>query len=87
MADMTDDLTDWIENANNGEGPTPVSTIRRAGMDRLLHAIQERADAETRLTEAVISAHDEGASWALIGSLLGMTRQGAHQRYALASQG
>jgi hypothetical protein len=36
---MTDEqLLDWIENTNDGEGPTPTASIERADMDALIAA-------------------------------------------------
>ena len=83
---MTDDeqLLDWIENANNGEGPVPNASIEREDMDALIAAIKERDEAEKHLAAAVAAAHSEGKSWAVIGAALGMTRQGAHTKYASA---
>ncbi len=80
---MTDEeLATWYETANDGEGPTPVATVHRADIDALEAALRERDAAEANLAEAVTAAHDRGASWAVIGNTLGLTRQGAHRRYA-----
>jgi len=82
---MTDEeLTDWIENTNNGEGPTPTSTTERSDLDRLITALHQRDRAEDDLADAVREAHSLGASWAVIGATIGMTRQGAHKKYAKA---
>ena len=43
-----------------------------------------RDDVEKHLAVAVAAAHREGKSWAVIGATLGMTRQGAHTKYASA---
>jgi hypothetical protein len=40
-----------------------------------------RRDAEQRVEAAVLSARHAGASWGLIGAQLGITRQGARQRF------
>ena len=82
---MTDDeIADWIENANDGQGPTPTASVHRADMEALLAAVRQRDQAELSLSRAVSSAHANGASWAAIGASLGMTRQGAHKKYARA---
>lgn len=82
---MTDEeLTNWIENTNNGEGPTPVSTTTRSDLNRLIAALRQRDQAEDDLADAVLDAHTRGASWAAIGATIGMTRQGAHKKYANA---
>lgn len=40
-----------------------------------------RREAETRIEAAALRAHREGASWGVIGTQLGMTRQGARERF------
>lgn len=40
-----------------------------------------RREAEARIEAAVLSARRDGASWSVIGAQLGMTRQGARQRF------
>ena len=44
-------------------------------------AAAARRDADSRIEAAAIRAHREGASWGVIGAQLGMTRQGARQRF------
>ncbi|MEU6584364.1 hypothetical protein [Nocardia sp. NPDC046763] len=45
-------------------------------------AANEVAEAQTRLTEAVLAARAQGASWDAIGKAAGMTRQSAHERWS-----
>lgn len=55
-----------------------------AGQDALAElraAVSARREAESRIEAAALQAHREGASWGVIGSQLGMTRQGARQRF------
>lgn len=44
-------------------------------------AAAERRDAESRIESAALAAHRAGLSWGAIGQQLGMTRQGARQRF------
>lgn len=44
-------------------------------------AAAARRAAESRIEAAALRAHREGASWGVIGAQLGMTRQGARQRF------
>jgi hypothetical protein len=44
-------------------------------------AAAARRAAEGRIEAAALRAHREGASWGVIGAQLGMTRQGARQRF------
>ena len=44
-------------------------------------AAAARRDADSRIEAAAIRAHRESASWGVIGAQLGMTRQGARQRF------
>ncbi len=55
-----------------------------AGRDALAElraAVAARREAESRIEAAALQAHREGTSWGVIGSQLGMTRQGARQRF------
>jgi hypothetical protein len=44
-------------------------------------AAAARRDADSRIEAAALRAYREGASWGVIGTQLGMTRQGARQRF------
>ena len=44
-------------------------------------AAAARREADSRIEAAALRAHRDGASWGLIGAQLGMTRQGARQRF------
>jgi uncharacterized membrane protein len=44
-------------------------------------AAAARREAEGRIEAAAIEAHLAGLSWGVIGAQLGMTRQGARQRF------
>jgi hypothetical protein len=44
-------------------------------------AAAARRAAESRIEAAALRAHRDGASWGVIGAQLGMTRQGARQRF------
>ena len=83
---MTEDeeLATWIETANNGQGPTPAGSIDREIFDALTEAVENRDSQQRQIDLLVSQAREQGASWALIGSALGTSRQSAHQRYAHA---
>ena len=54
------------------------------GADALVElrvAAAARKAAESRIEAAAVRARREGASWGVIGIQLGMTRQGARQRF------
>jgi hypothetical protein len=44
-------------------------------------AAAARREADSRIEAAARRAHRDGASWGVIGAQLGMTRQGARQRF------
>jgi hypothetical protein len=44
-------------------------------------AAAARREADSRIEAAALQAHRDGASWGVIGAQLGMTRQGARQRF------
>jgi len=74
-------MLEEIEHANNGEGPTPLATYTEIGLNEIMDAIEERDQAEDKIRHAVTRARSEGATWAMIGQALGMTRQGALKHY------
>jgi len=76
-----DELLAEIEGANNGEGPTPIVSYYGTALSRLMDAVEERDQAEGKITAAVERARADGASWAMIGQVLGMTRQGALKHF------
>lgn len=58
-----------------------VEVVDAVVLRELRAAAALRRDAEQRVEAAVLSARDAGASWGLIGAQLGVTRQGARQRF------
>lgn len=59
-----------------GQGHSKTEAI--AALDSAREA-RELAEAAER--DAVVAARDAGASWARIGELYGLTKQGAQQRF------
>ena len=55
--------------------------IDAAPLRDLARAVAVRDDAERAIGAAVDAARDQGLSWATIGAVLGISRQGALQRY------
>jgi hypothetical protein len=47
----------------------------------LRSAAAARREADARIEAAALAAHRAGLSWGVIGTQLGMTRQGARQRF------
>ena len=52
-----------------------------ATLAELRAAAAARREAEGRIEAAALAAHRAGLSWGVIGAQLGMTRQGARQRF------
>ena len=68
-----------------GKGQTPVPLPAGPGFDVLgwvATAHQQAGAAEATLAAAVTRARQSGASWTAIGAQLGLSRQGAQQRFA-----
>jgi len=68
-----------------GKGQHPVPLPAEPELDVLgwvATAQQQARAAEATLAAAVTRAHQTGASWTAIGAKLGLTRQGAQQRFA-----
>ena len=55
--------------------------ISRAPTRRVIEARNACRTAESELREAVWSAYESGDSWLTIGTILGISRQAAHQRF------
>ncbi len=71
-----------------GKGQTPLPLPAGAAFDVLgwvATAHQQVGAAEATLAAAVTRARQAGASWLLIGAQLGVSRQGAQQRFTRAS--
>jgi len=77
-----EDMLDEIENANNGEGPDPIATYSGSALDAIKSAIHDRDQLNGFIETMVGVAHQQGASWAMIGAVLGTTRQAAHEKYS-----
>ena len=57
------------------------NVIGRDALAELRAAAAARREADSRIEAAALRAHRDGASWGVIGAQLGMTRQGARQRF------
>ena len=71
-----------------GQGQTPVRLPPGPALDVLgwvTTAHQQAAAAEATLAAAVTRARQAGTSWTVIGAQLGISRQGAQQRFTRAS--
>jgi len=69
--------TDPIERDPLQDRVDSLSRLRQ-----IEQAQKDRAAAEAKLVRVVRSAHELGASWADIGTALGISRQAARQRFA-----
>lgn len=75
------ELLDEIENANHGEGPDPIASFDGDALQAILTALRDRNAAQARIDAAVTQARAQGASWTVIGAMLGVTRQAALKKY------
>ena len=57
------------------------SVTDAATLAELRASATARREAEGRIEAAALAAHRAGLSWGVIGAQLGMTRQGARQRF------
>jgi hypothetical protein len=64
------------DNPDDKYSVTDATTLRE-----LRAAAAVRREAEGRIEAAALAAHRAGLSWGVIGAQLGMTRQGARQRF------
>lgn len=60
---------------------TEAERIRRARLDELAWVHQDLATAQQRLDRAVEDARQARLTWTAIGNAIGITKQGARQRW------
>ena len=56
-------------------------------LDRILQCETDLNEAKYEFKRAVLAAHEAGASWGDIASILGVSRQAAWQRFGLPTTG
>ena len=77
---MTDDeLATWFENAEFEDFDSVIDGKIEVALARA-KALETQAQENMRRTVSL--AREEGRTWQEIGDALGMTRQGAHKRFA-----
>ena len=71
-----------IDLAADGAARSAVDELTRGDGDRRLEAANRlRHATEALVTELVAGARADGATWAEIGEVLGVSTQAAHQKY------
>ena len=78
-------MLDELENADGGQGPDPIASFDGDALHAILAAVRDRNAAQDRVDAAVAQARAQGASWTVIGAMLGVTRQAALKRYSHAA--
>ena len=79
--DLTETETAAIVAAFDEATDLEYSVIDAATLAELRASAAARREADSRLEAAALAAHRSGLSWGVIGAQLGMTRQGARQRF------
>jgi hypothetical protein len=79
--ELTAAETEVMIDAFDSHGDDEYSVTDAATLSELRAAAAERREAEGRIEAAALAAHRAGLSWGTIGAQLGMTRQGARQRF------
>ena len=80
--DLTDvEVEQIVADADAALERGDVEVVNSVVLRELRAASALRRDAEQRVEAAVLSAREAGASWGLIGAQVGVTRQGARQRF------
>ena len=78
---LTSAETEAMIAAFDSHNDDEYSVTDAATLSELRAAAAERREAESRIEAAALAAHRAGLSWGTIGAQLGMTRQGARQRF------
>lgn len=79
--DLTDAEAEALVAAFDDHEGDAYSVTDAATLAELRAAAAARLEAENRIEAAALTAHRAGLSWGVIGAQLGMTRQGARQRF------
>lgn len=79
--DLTSHEAEALVAAFDDHSDDQYSVADAATMRELRAAAAARREAEARIEAAALAAHRAGLSWGAIGVQLGMTRQGARQRF------
>ena len=79
--DFTADEADAIVAGFDDHDNDAYSVTDAATLSELRAAAAGRREADARIEAAALAAHRAGLSWGAIGAQLGMTRQGARQRF------
>ena len=78
---LTDDEAAAIVDSFDDASDDSYVVTEQDALMELRAAAAARRDAESRIEAAALRARRDGASWGIIGTQLGMTRQGARQRF------
>ena len=78
---LTEDEAAAIVKAFDDAPDDGYVVVEGDALAELRAAAAARQDAVERINAAAMRARSEGASWGVIGAQLGMTRQGARQRF------
>ena len=79
--DLSDVDVEAVVSAFDDNADETYSVTDSATLAELRAAASARREAEGRIEAAALAAHGAGLSWGVIGAQLGMTRQGARQRF------
>jgi hypothetical protein len=79
--DLSDADVEAMVNAFDRNVEDAYSVTDSATLAEVRAAASARREAEGRIEAAALAAHGAGLSWGVIGAQLGMTRQGARQRF------
>lgn len=86
MASRTRHQDVEIDLAADGAARSAVDELTRGDREASLEAANRlRHAADALVTELVAEARDQGATWAEVGEVLGVSTQAAHQRYRWTS--
>ena len=75
--EQNSDLEDWLDSIE----PDPADARDATHIRRILAANEALIAAEAELRAAVAAARAAGDTWDVIGVALGVSRQGAYQRF------
>lgn len=82
-SDETTAAEKWLDQLDPGDAAARDGKYLR----HVTEAAEAAAVADAELRAAVLRAREAGETWAMIGMMLGITRQGAYQRFGQKEEG
>lgn len=79
-SDRARSLDDWAEQVNSGD----LKVVDTRALRTIAELADRRDEVDDAITAAVLAARQADRSWSEIGTMLGVSKQAAQQKYSAA---